>query len=88
MGRSMSPEARARMAAAKTGRAHSAEHNEAIRAGIVRANAEGRGPHASFWAELTEGEVEQYRELMRKIRRRNVVLQAIGRSDLIRGHRP
>jgi hypothetical protein len=37
---------------------------------------------------MTEGEVEQYRELMRKIRRRNVVLQAIGRSDLIRGHRP
>jgi hypothetical protein len=84
MGRSMSPEARARMAEAKRGRAHSASHNEAIRAGIVRANAEGRGPHASFWAELTEAQVARYRDLMRRVRSRAKVLRMIGREDLIR----
>jgi hypothetical protein len=84
MGRSMSPEARARMAAAKTGRVHSASHNEAIRAGIVRANAEGRGPHASFWAELTEAQTARYRDLMRRVRSRAKVLRMIGREDLIR----
>jgi hypothetical protein len=80
----ISPEYRAKLAAAKRGRVYTAEHRAAIGAGVRKAIAEGRGPHIAFFAAMTDTERDLYRELTnsRKYTRAEA-LRAIGREDLI-----